>query len=379
MKLVFEEYQTRRIVNVHKRVDPWFWDKYSATPYVGCRSGCEFCYLRGQRYIRSLDPAQFDSHIRVKINAAERLRQELPRLRKDIIYCGDWQQPAENRFRLSRKMLEIVLEYGFPLLIIERSPLLARDIDLLKEIQRQSWAYVLISISSLDPEVKRAFEPRSPGIRQRLALMETLAREKIGVGAAIIPVFPLIADDEKSLRSLIRAAKDHGASVILAGTLSMEGVQAERTLQVVQKHWPHLESAWRDLYRWPPGGKPAYAPPPAYSARLGRMVREICAAEGLRDRLPRYVVPGPREWNRRLAEYFHLRAYALELEEAHPYKIWAYRKAAWFLDDYEGDVKLIYQEQGEAGLKRLPSFGPRLAQEAARWLENQFLEQKNTT
>jgi len=369
MNLVFEEYRTKRIVNIHRRVDPWFWDKYSATPYVGCRSGCEFCYLRGKRYLSSLDPEHFDTHIRVKINAPERLRKEIVKLEKDIIYCGDWQQPAEERYRLSRRMLEIVLEYEFPLLIIERSPLLARDIDLLVDIRERSWVYVLISISSLDPLVKHAFEPRSPGITRRLKLMEKLAARNIPVGVALMPVFPYISDSRDSLREAIRAAKAHGASVILAGTLSMDGAQAERTIRVVQKYWPHLGSKWRDLYQWHKG-KPAYAPPRSYTAYLGRIVREICEAESLRDRLPRYVIPGPRAWNKKLAEHFHLRAYSLELEEASIYKIWAYRKAAWFLDSFEGDVMKIYQERGEKGLRALPSIGNALARETAKWLRH---------
>ncbi len=368
MGLVFEEYRTRRIVNVHKRVDPWFWDRYSATPYVGCRSGCEFCYLRGQRYLPSIDPDRFDTHIRVKINAVERLRRELPRLEKDTLYCGDWQQPAETRYGLSRQMLEVVLENGFPLVIIERSPLLERDVDLLVDIGRTSWVFVLISISSLDPQVKRAFEPRSPGLRRRLKMMEHLASRGIPVGVALMPVFPYISDDKASLRDVIRVARDHGASVILAGTLSMEGVQAQRTLRVVQRYWPHLETAWRDLYRWHQG-KPAYAPPRTHTARLGRMVREICQEEGVKDRLPRYVVPGPRAWNKKLAEHFHLRAYALELAEAPPHRIWAYRKAAWSLDDYPGDVRQLYRDQGVRGLQSIPHIGVKLAREAANWLE----------
>ena len=109
MRLEFREYRVRKIVNVHRHVDgPWFWGKYSAHPYVGCRSGCDFCYLRGGRYLGGRDPATFDALIQVKTNAVELLRRELARLERDVIACGDWQQPAEDRYRLSRAMLEVV-------------------------------------------------------------------------------------------------------------------------------------------------------------------------------------------------------------------------------------------------------------------------------
>ena len=100
-ELEFREYRARKVVNVHRHVDgPWFWGKYTAHPYIGCRSGCEFCYQRGGRYLGRRDPATFDTLIQVKINAAELLKRELSRLTPDVIACGDWQQPAEDRYRL---------------------------------------------------------------------------------------------------------------------------------------------------------------------------------------------------------------------------------------------------------------------------------------
>ena len=166
MRPVYEEYEVRKIVNVHKHVDgPWFWGKYTAHPYVGCRSGCEFCYERGGRYIGRRDPDSFDTLIRVKTNAVALLRKEMGKLQPEIISVGDWQQPAEKDYRLSHGMLEVVLEYGFPLFIVERSPLLTRDLDLLSEINRKTWVGVLYSISNLDPALKQAFEPCSPGVQ----------------------------------------------------------------------------------------------------------------------------------------------------------------------------------------------------------------------
>src|SRR6266511_4553896 len=122
MEPEFEEYRARRLVNVHRHVDgPWFWTRYSAHPYVGCRSGCEFCYLRGGRYLGRRSPDSFDTLIQVKTNVIERLRAELPPLPRDVLALGDWQQPAEERYRLSRAMLEVALELEFPVFIVERS------------------------------------------------------------------------------------------------------------------------------------------------------------------------------------------------------------------------------------------------------------------
>jgi DNA repair photolyase len=347
---------------------PWFWGKYTAHPYVGCRSGCEFCYERGSRYLGRRSPDTFDTLISVKTNAVELLHKELSRLNHDVIAVGDWQQPAEDRYRLSRGMLEVVRNLGFPLFIIERSPLLTRDLDLLVEIDRQSWVGVLFSISNVDPDLKRAFEPRSPGVKRRLKAMEQLASAGILVGTSMMPIIPFVGDDEHHMDDMVRATKEHGGVCVLGGGLTMDGVQAERTLEAARRLDPVLEGKWRGLYRWDAGGKPAFGPPGAYNARLGLILRELCARHGLLDRIPRYIAPGPLAVNRRVAERLFLKTYDLELEQAKDYRIWAYRKAAWTVDEWPENVADIYQDRGEAGLRDLPAIGKSLAGEIARWL-----------
>jgi DNA repair photolyase len=370
MELTFQEYRARRIVNVHKHVDgPWFWGKYTAHPYVGCRSGCEFCYARGSRYLGQRDPDTFDSVIQVKINAVELLRKELPSLEREILSVGDWQQPAEGRYRLSRGMLEVVHDLGFPLYINERSPLVTRDLDLLVEINRKTWVGVAFSISNIDPALKQAFEPHSPGVRSRLQAMRELADAGILVGASMMPVLPFIGDDEKHLEDTIRAVKDHGGSFVLGGGLTMDGVQAKRTLAAACRYDPAQEEHWRKLYGWAVGGKPNYSPPSAYNARLGLLVRELCTRHGILDRMPRYIEPGPLAINKRIAERLFLKTYDLELEQAQPYRQWAYRKAAWAVDEWPESIADLFDARGEAGLRELPGVGKSLAKQVEAWLQ----------
>jgi len=374
MKLELQEYRARKVVNVHRHVDgPWFWDKYSANPYIGCRSGCEFCYLRGGRYLGRRDPDSFNTLIQVKINAVELLRKELARLPFEVISCGDWQKPAEDRYRLSRGMLEVINELGFPLFIVERSPLLTRDLDLLAEINRKAWVGVVLSISSLDPVLKRAFEPRSPGVRLRLRAMRQLADAGILVGTGLMPVLPFAGDDRAHLEDVVSATIDHGGSFVLAGGLTMSGVQATRTLEALRRFAPDLEARWRDLYGWDTGAQPNYSAPRAYAARLGLLIRELCARRGLMDRMPRYIPLGPLAANKRIAELLFLKTYDLELEGAQEYRTWTYRKAAWAVDEWPESIAHVYQARGEAGLRELPGIGKSLAGDIAGWLNNEHL------
>ncbi len=369
MELEFREIRPRKVVNVHRHVDgPWFWTKYSAHPYVGCHTGCTFCYFRAGHYLGRRPAESFDRLIEVKTHAAELLAAELSRLPPDVISCGDWQQPAERRFRLSRRMLAVVRDAGFPLLVVERAPQILDDLDLLVEIHRRSRATVLISLSNVDPDLKRAFEPRSPGVRQRLEAMAALAAAGLPVGASLMPILPFLGDDPRRLEDAVLAIRDHGGSWVIAAGMTMGGAQAELSLAAARQVDPGAEAAWRRLYAWEEGGRPTNSPPRETSARLGRQVRELCRRHGLDDRLPRYILPGPRAINQRIAELLFLRTYELELELAPSTRVWAYRKAAWTIDELGRSLVEIAAEGGEAGLTALPGIGSRLAGQIARWL-----------
>jgi DNA repair photolyase len=349
--------QAKSIVNVHKHADgPWFWNRYSARPYVGCRSGCEFCFYRGGVYLGRRDPNSFDELIDVKENAVELLDKALGKLAPDVINCGDWQEPAESRFGLSRKMLEVVLARGFPLLVIERSPLLERDIDLLQEIAKKSWVGVILSLSSVDPALKRAFEPRSPDVKHRLQLLTRLRDAGLLAGVSLMPILPLCGDDEAHLDETIRVVKDHGAQFVIGGGLTMSGEQGARTLAAAGRVDESLPSRLKVLYG------SASSPPRQYAAGIGRLVRELCQRHQIADRMPRYLPPGPLGENRAVAEKLFLRAYELELEEAASQRIWAYRKAAWTVDDWPVPLRSL------ESLQSLPGIGSSLAAQIGKWL-----------
>lgn len=355
-RITLEEYETARIVNVHRHVDGgWFWSKYSAHPYVGCAAGCSFCYERGGKYVGRRDPLDFDRTIRVKVNAVARLRRELSRLPVDVLTTGDWQVPAERRYRLSRGMLEAARELGFPVLVIERSSLVARDADVLADIRRETWAGVLFSMSNVDADLKRAFEPKSSPVASRLRAMARLAAAGVPVGASLMPIVPELGDSRAQLDDTIRAVRDHGGSFLLASGLTLEGLQAELTVEAARTVDPSMSLA-------------RLAKPRAYQSRIGLLVRELCARHGVRDRIPRPVLPGPLAVNRRLAERLFLRAYDLELDLAPPSRIWAHRKAAWTVDEHPESLAALAAREGEAGLARLPFVGPRIATSIAAHL-----------
>jgi len=199
--------------------------------------------------------------------------------------------------------------------------------------------------------------------------MQQLAEAGIQVGTALMPVLPLMGDDEAHLEEVVIATRDHGGSFVLVGGMSMAGVQAQYALEGVRAVDPELEPRLREFYQWQEGGKPEHNPPRSYTIRLGRHVRKLCDRHGISDRIPRYIPPGTLAVNKWVAEKLFLKTYNLELEGANPYRIWAHRKAAWLVDELEESVSSLYYAGGERRLQELPGIGRGLTSEIAGWIQ----------
>ena len=359
-RTLFVAYRPKTILNKGKRADHWFWTRYSAYPYTGCQHGCRFCYCRERKYCPCDDPADFDHLIRVKENAPALLRRALQRAPLELIATGDY-QPAERRFRLSRQMLEVCLELGFPVFLLSRSPLVLRDLDLLNEINQQARATVIFSAISApgSPNYERArqMEGLAPPAEKRFVAMEQVARAGILTGTCFMPILPGICDDDTNLVNVVRWTADHGGRFVLAGGLTLADQQREYFLGVLRERAPDLLPLYERLY--PPG---SYAPTSGPWREVPRRIRELCTQAGIADRMPRPVIPGePRALNKRIVEALANQCYSMELDNAPVQRVWAYRRAAWAIEDLEQDVGLVHRRMGRKGLESIQNIGPRLA------------------
>lgn len=371
----FVPYTPRSILNKSKRPDHWFWTRYSAYPYLGCQHGCSFCYCRERKYTPYASPQDFAYLIKPKLNAPESLRRALQRQPIDLIFTGDY-QPAERKFLLSRRMLEVCCDMGFPVFVLERSPLVLRDLDVLQSIQAKAPSVVAFSViaapgSAAEPAA-RAFERLAPRAELRFKAMEQIARQGILTGTCAMPLLPGISDDTANLEAIVRWTADHGGRFVLAGSLTLADAQRDFFLEDLQRSHPHLVELYRSLY--PPG---SYAPVGGSTLALGREVRRLCERHGLADRIPRPIIPGDKhQRNRRLVEWLANQAYALELGAAPASEVWAQRKAAWAVEDLPQDIGLVHQTLGLRGLQSLPGVTPDLARQIEHWLQGSNQDQR---
>ncbi|MCJ7678664.1 MAG: hypothetical protein MUO35_13200, partial [Anaerolineales bacterium] len=313
------------------------------------------------------DPEDFAHVIKVKQNAADLLRRALSRLPADLVFTGDY-QPAERKFMVSKQMLEVCRDLGFPVFVLERSPLVLRDLDLLREINQRAPSVVAFSIlttteSPSYPSV-REIERLAPAPEKRFAAMAKFAKAGMLTGTCLMPVLPGISDDDATLESVVRWTAEHGGRFVLVGALTLADQQREYYAQVLRQQFPDALSRYRSLY---PAG--AYAPGGDFNLHLGRRVREACRAYGIADRIPRPIIPGDRRAvNQRVVEWLANQAYSLELESAPAHRVWAYRKAIWAIEGLEQDIGLVYRTMGLRGVQAIPGVDPTLVVEIAAWL-----------
>jgi DNA repair photolyase len=188
---------------------------YSVNPYRGCSHGCSYCYARPtHEYLGMSAGVDFETKILVKLRAAELFRNWLARPRwnpEPIAFSGvtDCYQPAERHFRITRGCLEVALEARQPMTIITKNALVARDLDLLREMAARNLVRVAFSITSLHQELTRIMEPRTSAPHARLAALEKLSTAGVPTFLMAAPTIPGLNDSE--IPEILRAGSEAGA------------------------------------------------------------------------------------------------------------------------------------------------------------------------
>ncbi len=188
----------------------------SVNPYRGCEHGCIYCYARPTHSYLNLSPGlDFETRIVAKVNAAERLRQALAARgytpsQLNIGSVTDAYQPAERRLGITRGVIEVLSESRHPFSVITKSSGVERDIDLIAPMAAKNLAAVYVSVTTLDPALARALEPRAAAPARRIETIRRLAAAGIPLGVSVSPVIPFL--NEPELERILEAAREAGAS-----------------------------------------------------------------------------------------------------------------------------------------------------------------------
>jgi DNA repair photolyase len=267
--------------------------KWSLNPYTGCAHQCTFCFVRAfeKRADRPFDD-RYGTSIRVKTNLVEVLRRELARKRwaHEQVVIGtatDPYQPAEGRYRLTRRSIEALAEARNPFSIITRGPLIIRDVDVLAEAARHAAVSVTFSVPTVDPAVLAKTEPGTAPPRQRLRALRALVDAGIEASVGMAPILPGLSDRPEQLADVVRAARDAGATAIWTNVLYLRPGTREHFLEHLARDWPELVPRYERLYR----GR-AYLGK-ADTEHVRREVADLRDRFGIADRRRVRILPAP--------------------------------------------------------------------------------------
>jgi len=200
---------------INKVESPDVGGMFSVNPYQGCEHGCIYCYARNAHHYWGFDAGiDFESKIVVKQNAPELLEKHF--LKKSwkptpIMLSGntDCYQPVERKLKITRRLLQVFLDFRNPVSIISKNSLILRDLDLLQKLAKHNLVQVFLSITTLNEELRRKMEPRTANAQKRLKTLKGLSDAGIPTGVMNAPLIPGLNHHE--IPQVIRAAADAGA------------------------------------------------------------------------------------------------------------------------------------------------------------------------
>lgn len=227
----------------------------SINAYRGCEHGCAYCFARPTHaYLGHSAGIDFERDIYVKVNAVEQLRRELAdkRYKPRAIAMGtntDPYQPSERKHRLTRQILEVLLETRHPTTITTKSALVVRDLDILKPMAELGLVRVGMSITSMDHKLSRKMEPRASTPEKRLEAIRLLSEAGVPTGVMVAPIIPAINDME--LERIIDAAAAQGVRSAHAIMVRLPGEVRDIFREWLLRHYPdrvrHVMSLVRDV------------------------------------------------------------------------------------------------------------------------------------
>jgi DNA repair photolyase len=259
--------RVKSILNKTRHRDEWFLDDYTVNPYSGCSFNCLFCYIRGSKY--GINMAE---KLSVKANAVELLEHALSlRARKNqygIIVFSSATDPYlqfEKEQQLTRKLLEVVLKFRFPVHIITRSDLVIRDFDLLREIETAAILphdlrdklkrklFITFSFSTIDNNISGIFEPGATPPTQRLEAMNAALINGFHSGVSMMPMLPFISDTSTHLETMFQTFRAMGVKYIFPASINLfgNGTSDSKTLvlRAIERHYPELLEKYRQFFQ----------------------------------------------------------------------------------------------------------------------------------
>lgn len=233
--------------------------EHSLNAYRGCEHGCVYCYARPSHgYLNLSAGLDFETRLFAKTNAAQLLRAELGKRshRVSPINLGantDPYQPIERQYRLTRQVLEVLLETRHPCTIVTKNAGVERDLDLLTDMARQRLVFVAVSVTTLDNRLSARLEPRATAPHRRLEAIATLSAAGVPTGVFAAPVIPAITDCD--LERILERGREAGAQYANYTLVRLPYEVKDLFREWLELHFPERAAHVMNLIRDMRGGR----------------------------------------------------------------------------------------------------------------------------
>ncbi|WP_430412427.1 SPL family radical SAM protein [Kordia sp.] len=294
---MIKEIEVKSVLNKTKKRDAWFLDDYTFNPYQSCSYNCLYCYIRGSKYGTNLATS-----LSVKTNAIELLEKQLKKRAAKgeygFIVLSSVTDPyinIEKEYMLTRKALEVILKYRFPVHMITKSTLIERDFDILQEINQQAilpedlrqklpdGTLITFSFSTVDDEIGSIFEPGAPKPSLRIETLQRTLQAGFHAGVSLMPLLPFITDTTAHLEKLFRAFQKCEAKYVMPATLTVfgNGKSDSKTLilNAIRNHYPELEARYLKYF------SNSHQLPEYYRNAFYTKMKELSKTYNLKDRI----------------------------------------------------------------------------------------------
>jgi DNA repair photolyase len=210
---------------------------YALNPYIGCEHACVYCYAEFMKKYTN-HKEEWGEFVDVKINIVDRLRQQIKRTKPGTIMIGtvtDAYQPLEEKYQLTRRCLEILADFDFPVDIQTKSDLVIRDIDILKQIKSKEIGF---TITCIDPKIEKAFEPKTSELEKRFEALKKLKENGLPVFVFFGPILPLFSDSKESIESALERLEKIGIEKIYFDKMNYVGAKWRKIRAFLETNFP---------------------------------------------------------------------------------------------------------------------------------------------
>jgi len=246
---MIKEIKSKSILHYHKQTFVTNWD---ANIYRGCEHNCKYCFAQySHKYLGTKD---FFNDIYVKSNAPELLIKELNKKKWEghqINVCGvsDCYQPSEKKYKIMPKVINSFILAKNPLVIMTKSTLILRDLELIKKLNKVAKVSIIISVSTLDEEKRKLIEPNAVPTIKRMRMLKKFSDLGFKTSVSFMPIIPYISDDEKNMNEIFKITKEYNLGPITIYPLHLRGNTKKIFYTFLREIFPALLTKYEKLYK----------------------------------------------------------------------------------------------------------------------------------